>query len=76
MPLSAQFNYRGKPKPEEEKSDDRIVVLKPGEKPEYRATLLKRLRAWIPARNRLLIMLGATKEEMKQFGDPKPPTKT
>jgi hypothetical protein len=72
MTLSIEFNYPGKPEPEEEKKDDRIVVLKPGERPEDAAVWLRLRRKWIPVRNKLLLMIRATKDETKKMTDTDP----
>jgi len=63
MRLSAEINYKGKPKPEEEKKDERIVELKPGERPEDRLAWMKLREMWGPLRNLLLLLTREPKDE-------------
>jgi prephenate dehydrogenase len=63
MTLSAEFDYKGKPKPEEEKKDDRVVVLKPGERPEDRRAWMELRQAWKPLHNLLLLLTRKPKDE-------------
>jgi len=62
MSLSAEINYKGKPKPEEEKKDGRIVELKPGQRPEDRLAWIKLTQKWGPLRNLLLLLAREPKD--------------